>query len=131
MYPNLKNPYITFSSSTFPQEKDLKDQIYSLERLLYITRNILREVQKEYESKLEKYLSKTQNKYEALFLREKWRCNKLMYENIKLSHEVQRLQNHKNKNNTFIKNEDGYWEIKQNSVDKSTSEPIMKRFFGK
>lgn len=54
-----------------------------------------------------------------------------MYENIKLSHEVQRLQNHKNKNNTFIKNEDGYWEIKQNSVDKSTSEPIMKRFFGK
>ncbi|EEB12581.1 hypothetical protein, conserved [Pediculus humanus corporis] len=68
------------------------DQKENLTQQLNKTRETLEEFQYESESNIENNLSSTANSYEALFLQEKLRCSKLMYEKLKLQNEIKNLQ---------------------------------------
>lgn len=114
---------LTFSNDL--QEIDLKRKLCRQERLLKVTCTVLQDLQVEVEAKIEGHLSKSKNMYETLFLQEKWRCKKLMYENVRLLHEINRLENNQEINkNLCVRNKEKYYGV-CHAVSKCTSEPVM------
>lgn len=95
-----------------------------------ITYETLTEYQNESVTKIEESLSSTQNTLEALFLKEKLRCSKLMYEKIRLHHEIKRLEDLVRRQSLAAakEGENGCWEVVKSSLDKSLSEPLMRHF---